>query len=200
MTTRIAINNLYELTEIWPSDEQRLLEIAQQPNFLCAPLNGRLDAAGRKVPLSQCAKDFIVGSVFAGNDNALSDGRVLAVREKMHARRLMGAIGITGIRQSEAELGYFLAPEIHGQKIIMPAIYSALKHASDCWNVQCLRAEVDPQNIISLHILRKLGFKEDGPSALSKKYCTLSGAPAMRQHMLVNAETLRKILSDVKLP
>jgi RimJ/RimL family protein N-acetyltransferase len=196
MPIRISIDDVYELTKICDGDEERLLEIANQPNFLCAPLNARKGKNGKLIPVRQSVEEFIEGSVF--DHNQFSAGCVLAIREKNAEKHFMGAVGITGIMQGEAELGYFLAPELHGKRIIVPAIHCALRYATQHWGVTSLRAEVDPENDVSLHILKKLGFEQTSEPVVSNKYCNLAGQPAMRQDMKVNEKTLTDKLRELQ--
>jgi RimJ/RimL family protein N-acetyltransferase len=93
------------------------------------------------------------------------------------------AIGICGILRREtladADLGFALLPEYRGQGYALEAAGAVLEHARTALGIGRLAAIVDPDNVGSIRLLKKLGFRRAG------EYCA-DRSP--RAHELYNVD------------
>ena len=77
---------------------------------------------------------------------------------------LIGACGFND-RQHEhhrIDLGYWLLPEYWGRGIMQAALSHILRYAFGHMGIHRVHADVEPENVASLHLLEKLGFAHEG--------------------------------------
>jgi ribosomal-protein-alanine N-acetyltransferase len=71
-----------------------------------------------------------------------------------------------------AYLGYGLGEKFTGQGLMTEAIELTLKHAFKTLKLHRVEANVQPNNIASIAVLRKTGFTKEG---FSRKYLKIGG-------------------------
>jgi RimJ/RimL family protein N-acetyltransferase/catechol 2,3-dioxygenase-like lactoylglutathione lyase family enzyme len=77
-------------------------------------------------------------------------------------KRALGFISLYGRRERIIGLGYMLAPEMRGKGLVTEACEAALAFAFEDWDMQRVRAELDPRNTASSGVLERLGFTLEG--------------------------------------
>lgn len=64
-------------------------------------------------------------------------------------------------KNSRAEIGYTLKPECWGKGFMKEAMFSALNFGFTDLNLHSLEANINPENIKSRAVLKKMGFKKE---------------------------------------
>jgi len=79
------------------------------------------------------------------------------------SEKTIGYIGYMSFRKEDyrAEIGYLLSDEFHRQGIMQEAIRAVLAYGFNEIGLHSVSANVDPENIASLSILEKIGFKRE---------------------------------------
>lgn len=77
---------------------------------------------------------------------------------------LVGTCTLAGIdrRNERAEIGFALAPDHWGRGLMSDTLPVLVDHAFDALGLHRLEADVDPGNVRSLRLLRRLGFRREG--------------------------------------
>jgi ribosomal-protein-alanine N-acetyltransferase len=73
-----------------------------------------------------------------------------------HAGRLIGKAGLYRF----PEIGYLLDPEFWGQGLMHEALGALIERAFAVHGLPRLQADVDPRNMASIRLLKRLGFRE----------------------------------------
>ena len=83
--------------------------------------------------------------------------------------KVIGTCGLYLINSNHqrACLGYDLLPDYWGNGFAHEAVGSMIKHTQKLYNLQRIQAEIMPENIASIKLLKKLGFQKEG---LLKQY------------------------------
>ena len=92
------------------------------------------------------------------------------------AQQLLGTLCISGIIQGafqSAYLGYNLFTPFNGQGNMHKALQLALTKVFTELNLHRLEANIQPDNLASIRLVEKLGFKREG---YSEKYLFINGA------------------------
>ena len=78
--------------------------------------------------------------------------------------QMIGACGFNDWQPEHhrIDLGYWLLPDYWGRGIMQRALPPILRHAFTLMNVHRVHADVEPENLASIHLLRKLGFAHEG--------------------------------------
>ena len=79
-------------------------------------------------------------------------------------KKFIGSIGIWKIDREHfrGEIGYSLFREYHRKGFMSEALNSVIKVAFEKLELHSLEANVDPDNLASIKLLKKLGFKQEG--------------------------------------
>jgi RimJ/RimL family protein N-acetyltransferase len=81
----------------------------------------------------------------------------------LYDHTLIGDIGLHFLEDGEqAEIGYTLATEHQGQGYAFEAVEAILEYLFNRLAKHRVTASVDPENIRSIHLLEKLGFRHEG--------------------------------------
>ena len=77
---------------------------------------------------------------------------------------LIGTVGFheTVMRNRKTEIGYWLAPPYHGRGIATRAIKCAIDAAFLYTDINRIQAKIQPTNLASLKVIKKLGFSYEG--------------------------------------
>lgn len=92
------------------------------------------------------------------------------------SNQLIGEVSAAFVERSPAEtcmIGYQLDQQYNGQGIMSLAIRQAARLLFDEYQFHRLRAEVMPENIGSIRVLEKVGFRQEG---IAKKSLFINGA------------------------
>ena len=87
-------------------------------------------------------------------------------------------IGVVNIREiikgyfRSAFLGFYLAKEFEGKGLMYAGLSEVMKYAFDTIDLHRLEANIQPDNIRSKSLVKKLGFKYEG---FSEKYLKING-------------------------
>ena len=108
-------------------------------------------------------------------------GRTLAgpnigfVARHAESARIVGVVNINeivaGVFQS-AYLGYYGMSEFHRRGLMAEALRLAIKYAFDELGLHRLEANIQPENLASITLVRKLGFRREG---MSPRYLRILG-------------------------
>lgn len=81
----------------------------------------------------------------------------------------LGVVSVYQIHQlhKRAELGYWFLPEYWGKGYAFESTQQVLNHLRHHLNIHRIAAEVEPENVASKRLLRKLGFVQE---AILKEY------------------------------
>lgn len=96
-------------------------------------------------------------------------------------KQLLGTLCISGIIQGafqSAHLGYNLFKPHNGQGFMRQALQLALEKVFTELNLHRVEANIQPDNLASIRLVEKLGFKREG---FSEKYLFINGA--WRDHL-----------------
>lgn len=87
--------------------------------------------------------------------------------EEKTSGRFMGQVGFANYLRDtapsfvgEPELGWVLAPEFHGKGYATEAVRAALEWGAEHLGARRTVCMIDPENIPSLHVAEKCGFRE----------------------------------------
>lgn len=80
------------------------------------------------------------------------------------ADRLLGTVTLCAWDQANrrAEVGFILRPEAQGRGLATDAVRAALAFGFGPMRLHRVEADVDPANAVSLRLLARLGFREEG--------------------------------------
>ncbi len=95
---------------------------------------------------------------------ATGDGVWWAICNKENPAIVIGNAGLNHYRPSHKciELGYWILPEEQGKGYAAEAIRSICDYAFTVLDVHRIEAIVEGKNTISMHLLAKLGFQDEG--------------------------------------
>lgn len=74
---------------------------------------------------------------------------------------LIGDIGIHFLDEDQIEIGYTLSPDYQGYGYAVEAVKGIITYAFSIWNKHRITASVDPDNIASIKLLEKIGFRKE---------------------------------------
>lgn len=74
---------------------------------------------------------------------------------------LIGDIGIHFVDDYQIEIGYTISPEYQGKGYAFEAVRAVIDHAFSEWGKHRISASVDPDNIRSIKLLEKIGFRKE---------------------------------------
>ncbi|HEU5047609.1 MAG TPA: GNAT family N-acetyltransferase [Rickettsiales bacterium] len=195
----IPLNDELELTEVYPSDKGRILEIVNAPGYLYPILNGKLGADGRRMPAEESIDEFLRDEVVRNQQITPRTGYIFAVREQRGEKRFMGMVEVVDLnKDGDAELGYGVATELQGTGAALRGVVKAVDYAMTKLGVKTLRATVDPDNAPSIRMLDRFGFTQEGTPYPSTSYTDLEGGQRLRQNMRVDEATLKEKLYELK--
>ena len=75
--------------------------------------------------------------------------------------QMVGDIGIHFIDDDQIEIGYTLSPEHQGNGYAFEAVKAVINCAFSEWKKHRITASVDPDNIQSIKLLKKIGFRKE---------------------------------------
>lgn len=108
-------------------------------------------------------KDFIARS--SKSFNVPGTWFQLALVEK-ETNTVIGDIGLhfldTDPLNAQVEIGYTLHPNYHGKGFAFEALQAVISYLFKSLNKHRIVASVDPNNLPSIRLLKKLGFKKEG--------------------------------------
>lgn len=104
----------------------------------------------------------------------IADGKTMPLaitRIDDKANQLIGLVNLHSINttSNHAELGYILHPDFRGQGMIVEAASALLRHGFETMQLHRVEASVDPDNLASRAVLKKLGFQLEG--LLRERWC-----------------------------
>lgn len=107
---------------------------------------------------------------------------------------LVGACGLNDWEPTHrrVDLGYWLLPAYWGQGIMHKALQAILRHAFAHLNVHRIHADVEPENLSSSNLLRKLGFTHEG--TLRDVECKDDGHISLHQFSLLATDPIALVL------
>jgi len=79
----------------------------------------------------------------------------------LHEGQMIGDIGIHFIDVDQIEIGYTLSPEYQGNGYAFEAVKAVINCAFTEWKKHRITASVDPNNIQSIKLLKKFGFRKE---------------------------------------
>lgn len=74
---------------------------------------------------------------------------------------LIGDIGIHFMEEGQMEIGYTISPEFQGSGYAIEAVKAVVNYAFLEWKKHRITASVDPDNIHSIKLLEKIGFRKE---------------------------------------
>ena len=74
---------------------------------------------------------------------------------------MIGDIGVHFIDQDQIELGYTVSPEYQGKGYAIEAVTGVMNFAFTLWNKHRITASVDPDNLSSVKLLERIGFRKE---------------------------------------
>ena len=82
----------------------------------------------------------------------------------LEGETLLGTVGFhhTVMRNKKTELGYWLAPPYHGRGIATRAVKCAVNAVLRYTDINRIEAKIQPTNLASLKLVKKLGFTYEG--------------------------------------
>lgn len=81
----------------------------------------------------------------------------------LHNGPLIGDVGLHFLEDgAQMEIGYTLAPEHQGQGYAFEAVKAVIAHLFRDLKKHRVTASVDPDNLRSINLLKKLGFRQEG--------------------------------------
>jgi RimJ/RimL family protein N-acetyltransferase len=79
----------------------------------------------------------------------------------LHKGPMIGDIGIHFLEDDQVEIGYTLSPEHQGQGYALEAVKAVINYLFSELNKHRISASVDPDNIHSMKLLEKIGFRKE---------------------------------------
>ncbi|MEI8199454.1 MAG: GNAT family N-acetyltransferase [Eubacteriales bacterium] len=79
----------------------------------------------------------------------------------LHDGQMIGDIGIHFVDEDQIEIGYTLSPEHQGNGYALEAVKAVINFAFSEWKKHRITASVDPDNIQSIKLLEKIGFRKE---------------------------------------
>ena len=89
-------------------------------------------------------------------------------------------------KSARAELGYALGRAFWGQGLMREALEALVGHAFDHMGLRRLEAEIDPRNVSSARLIRRLGFTQEG--LLRQRWVSKGEAIDVEIHGLLQSE------------
>lgn len=135
------------------------------------------------------------GSLEATNEQMIWYERILAERTgiwwgiaKRENNELVGACGLNDWLPAhrKIDLGYWLLPAYWGRGIMRRALPPILRHAFTEMNIHRIHADVEPENLASAKLLRKLGFVHEG--TLRDVECKSDAYVSLMQFSLIETD------------
>lgn len=74
---------------------------------------------------------------------------------------LIGDIGLHFLDEDQIEIGYTLAPDAQGRGYATQAVRAIVNEAFAVWGKHRIQASVDPENVKSIRLLERLGFRKE---------------------------------------
>lgn len=74
---------------------------------------------------------------------------------------LIGDIGLHFLDEDQLEIGYTLAPDAQGRGYATQAVRAIVSEAFAVWGKHRIQASVDPDNVKSIRLLERLGFRKE---------------------------------------
>lgn len=95
---------------------------------------------------------------------ANNQGITWGIHLKSDPQRLIGSIGFWRIMKEHyrAEIGYVLHPGFHGKGIMSEAMDVVLQYGFETMGLHSVEANVNPNNLASIGLLKKAGFVREG--------------------------------------
>jgi RimJ/RimL family protein N-acetyltransferase len=109
------------------------------------------------------ARSFVSTYVAAGWESGVT--RTWAVRLRTHTGAvLVGMVGLEGVRDGAGEVGYWLAPTVRGQRIMVEAVAAVLEYGFDPAGAALQRVQWRAYvgNVPSARVARGAGFRFEG--------------------------------------
>ncbi|KAF7966815.1 hypothetical protein HWV62_36945 [Athelia sp. TMB] len=111
--------------------------------------------------------EWLKENMFAWGANGITDFLVVAqtsAADGIARPTVIGTVGWTVRRpdDQEAWISFLLRRSYWGQGYAKEAVSELLKHVWQSTEMRAVRADVDPRNVASLELLRKLGFEVTG--------------------------------------
>jgi len=142
------------------SDAHELIKMNQRSQYFHQPwVAPFLDKSDFDIWFSRCQKGAIVG---------------LVVR-KADSSEIVGLININEIVAGSFQsgyLGYYGSADHAGQGYMTEALQLAVRYAFDKLDLHRLEANIQPENIRSIALVRRVGFAQEG---FSPKYLFVDG-------------------------
>lgn len=75
--------------------------------------------------------------------------------------QMIGDIGIHFLEENQIEIGYTLSPKYQGKGYALEAVKAVINYSFSEWKKHRITASVDPDNIHSVKLLERIGFKKE---------------------------------------
>ena len=141
------------LRELTKADATAIHELRSDPavmQFIPKPLTVRVEEAERMI------QNFHVAA-------RQGDSILWGITVKGSVK-VMGYIGFWRILKEHhrAEIGYALHPDLWGQGLMSEAVAATLRYGFQQIGLHSVEAAVTPDNVASIHVLERSGFKLEG--------------------------------------
>lgn len=165
----------FRLRSLVPEDQQRLFELRSDPQMM--------QYIGRPLMKDVLEAEQLILTILKNKDEKRGLAWAIAHPE---SNRLMGTISYWKIDEENhrGEIGYLLDLAYHRQGIMTSAMHCVLNYGFEVIRFHGIDANVDPENLASIHLLEKCGFTKeahfkenyffDGRYIDSAIYCLLS--------------------------
>jgi RimJ/RimL family protein N-acetyltransferase len=143
------------LRALRPDDAGAVLEIFGDPEVIRWMSIARLrDEGEARAFIEDIDRLAEAGTLFQWGiaDDGESSGEVVGTATLAHVDR----------RHRRAEVGFAVARRLWGRRIVSRALPALMRHAFETLDLHRLEADVDPENIASLRVLERNGFRREG--------------------------------------
>jgi [ribosomal protein S5]-alanine N-acetyltransferase len=90
-------------------------------------------------------------------------------------KKIVGVVNLSQIFYrafQNAYLGYYVDANFAGQGLMSEGLYLAINHAFHTLKLHRIEANIQPENRVSIHLIKKLGFTKEG---YSRRYLKING-------------------------
>ncbi len=88
---------------------------------------------------------------------------------------LIGGCGLIDVNDISAGMGYWLGEEYHGKGLGTEMLHALIDFSNQQLKLSCLWADAYDDNVASIGLLKKCGFKRDSTIAPTMKLCMADG-------------------------
>lgn len=126
------------------------------------------------------------------DEKEFAEGRLFRVWlvPKSDKERIIGSVALSNIVRGafqSCHLGYKMDAGQRNKGFMTEAIRAVVRHAFADMRLHRIEANIMPRNEASLHVVRKLGFQEEG---LARRYLNINGKWEDHLHMVLLNEAM----------